>query len=72
MTSNVETGFSLRLPNPRADVYIEIILFDTPGICSNLLDLISETINPCLKLSIDCKLNLFREVSDKNTFILIL
>ena len=63
-SDNVTAGFSLRLPNPRADVYIENILFNTPGICSNILYLISETINLCLKQS--------PGVSDENPSILIL
>ena len=45
------TASSLRLPNPRPDVYIQNIPLDTPGIRSNILDLISETINLCLKHS---------------------
>ena len=51
ISNNDETASYLRLPNLRPDVYIQNILLDTPGIRSNILDLISETINLCLKHS---------------------
>ena len=51
ISDNDGIASSLRLPNPRPDVYIQNILLDTPGIRSNILDLISETINLCLKHS---------------------
>ena len=46
ISDNDGTASSLRLPNPRPDVYIQNILLDTPGIRSNILDLISETTRP--------------------------
>ena len=45
------TASPLRLPYLRPDVFIQNILLDTPGIRSNILDLISETINLCLEHS---------------------
>ena len=65
------TASSLRLPNPRPDVYIQNIPLDYPR---DTLQYIRPDLrnNKPVPQTFDCKSNLSPGVSEKNTFILML